>query len=295
MSGWLRDLVELAKIRITVMVTLTTATGYLLTGHVGWEIWLPLVGTFLLASGSAALNQCQDAGIDARMKRTRERPIPAGRIRQSTGLFYAGVLVLLGLFFLASVTENTGVVLGLGCLALFWYNGVYTYLKRVTAFAVIPGSVIGAIPPVIGWTAAGGDVLDPFILLVASFFFVWQIPHFWLLLLMVGDEYAVAGLPTLTRTFSRPQLVRITFIWVFATAAGGLVFPALAHEVVTLPWSLALVVASVWLTVRAAGVLWRPVSGEGQRPFGRTFLHINVYALMVMVCLSLSGLGFALN
>lgn len=287
----LRTLVELTKARITSAVTLTTATGYFLaSGRAEPDIWLPLLGVFLLAAGSSALNHCQDARIDALMSRTRDRPIPAGRIDRATALFLAGLLILLGLSALASVPNNPHMLLLLGVVAVVWYNGIYTYLKRVTAFAVVPGALIGAIPPIIGYTAAGGSPLDPLILLVALFFFIWQIPHFWLLLLMFGHQYGEAGLPTLTRVFSRRQLLRITFMWVIATAVGGLAFPALAHDVMAIPWSLGIVCGSCWLAAKAVTLLRPPTKETDSPPFRRAFVQINAFALVVVVCLALNAL-----
>ena len=289
-GGWLSLASELTRARVTVAVTLTSVTGYLAAaGRLEWAMWLPVLGVFLMASGSSALNQVQEARTDGMMKRTRNRPIPAGRVERTTAFFIAGMLVLLGLFCLASVEENTSASVFLGVFALVWYNGVYTPLKRLTAFAVVPGALIGAIPPVIGYAAAGGDPTDPFILLVASFFFVWQIPHFWLLLLMWGDQYRDAGLPTLTRVFSQRQLQRITFMWILATATGGLCLPALAQDGMTLPWKVAMVFASVWLAMESISLL--RLRRERASVFRRAFLQINVYAMMTALFLSLSALG----
>ncbi len=290
-GGWLRLLSELTRARITVAVTFTTATGYLLgAGHADVNLWVSLLGVFLLASGSSALNQCQETGIDARMERTRRRPIPSGRIDVLTALFVATLLLLSGLGVLASVGKNTNLLLLLGGFAVLWYNGVYTYLKRLTAFAVVPGALIGAIPPVMGYVAAGGQITDPLVFLVGMFFFIWQIPHFWLLLLMCGRQYGDAGLPTLTNVFTEKQLLRITFMWVMATAAAGLVFPTVASRDVALPWSVAIVLASVWLAEKAVSTLMSSRVEAQKSPFRLAFMHVNIYALMVMLALSLSAL-----
>jgi heme o synthase len=292
--GRLRVLLDLTKFRITIAVTLTTTMGYLLARRgVRADLWMPLVGTFLLAAGSSALNQCQEAAIDARMSRTRGRPIPRGLIDRTTALFIAGLLILLGLFVLTSADRHVEATLLLAVFAVLWYNGLYTYLKRVTAFAVVPGALIGAIPPVIGYTCAGGDPLDPVILLVAAFVFIWQIPHFWLLLLLVGDQYAEAGLPTLTQVFSRQQLFRVTFMWMLSTAVAGTVFPSLLRHDLFLPWSIVIVLASFWLAAKAVGLVWSARAAEDGRPFKRAFVHINLYALIVVVSLSLNAVGLA--
>jgi len=281
---------------------LTTATGYFLAaGELGTEfrsltvavlkdIWIPILGVFLLASGSSALNQCQDAGIDARMDRTRRRPVPDGRIDRAVAIFVAVLLMLVGLFVLASNSRHTSLLLLLGGSAVLWYNGLYTYLKRLTAFAVVPGALIGAIPPLIGYVAAGGSLTSPAIQLLAAFLFIWQIPHFWLLLLIFGRQYAGAGLPTLTGVFTQQQLLRLTFMWLIATAVGGLVFPTFMRGALGLPWSAAIVIISIWLAFDSTSIL-RPAAQEQQkRLYRRAFVRINAYALVVMICLSLNAL-----
>jgi protoheme IX farnesyltransferase len=289
--GLVRDLLTLMKARITVATTVTTGAGYILAaGQARGEIWLPLIGTFLLASGSSALNQCQEVEIDSRMPRTCNRPLPAGRLSLTAGFFFSGLLILFGLYFLASVERNSLLLLGLGGFAVFWYNGVYVYLKRVTAFAAVPGALVGALPPMIGWVAGGGELRDPLILLLAAFFFIWQIPHFWLLLLMQGDEYGAAGLPTLTTVFSPRQLIRITFMWILATAVAGVVLPAVARQAVPWYWGAAMAAASVWLAMKAV-VLLRPPAPDQRRTWVRSFIQINIYALLITVCLSLAALG----
>lgn len=286
-----RLLGELTRARVTAAVTLTTATGYFIgAGRADAGLVLAVVGVFLLAAGASALNQCQEQRIDARMERTRHRPLPAGLIDLPTALFVAVLLVLLGSAVLASITAHARPLLLLGGLALAWYNGVYTYLKRVTAFAVVPGALIGALPPIIGFVAGGGNAADPRILLVATFFFVWQIPHFWLLLLVCGREYERAGLPALTAMFSGPQLRRITFMWIAGTAAAGLVIPAVDPTAAGLPGSLAIGAASVWLVNRAAALPPARDAALGAATYRRAFMEVNAYALIVMICLSVGAL-----
>jgi protoheme IX farnesyltransferase len=185
------------------------------------------------------------------------------------------------MYVLSCVETHTVTLLILGSLAVFWYNGVYILLKRITAFAVIPGSLVGAIPPVIGWAAAGGLYNDATILEVALFFFMWQIPHFWLMLLMFSKDYEQAGLPSLTRVFSKEQIARITTVWILAVAATGIVLAM--HGQVHLPWNGAIVLASLWLAYKALGFLR---VGSAYFP---AFVRINVYALFVMIFLMLNA------
>jgi protoheme IX farnesyltransferase len=269
---------ELSKVRIAVLSTLSTVTGYILAaGGLGVHAVVTFAGVFFLACGAATINQFQDRDIDARMARTRNRPIPSGRIGAAAALVAGVALVAAG----TACLSPQPVAALLGLVTVAWYNGVYTPLKRVTAFAAIPGGVVGAIPPVIGWVSGGGAAADPRIIAVAFFFFVWQVPHFWLLLLRIGGDYERAGLPSLTAVFSRRQLTRITFVWMVATAVACLMIPMFGLDAPG--WILAgFVAASVWLAWNAVVML----RTDGAMV---AFRGINVYALMVISLLSLSG------
>jgi protoheme IX farnesyltransferase len=270
---------ELSKVRIAVLSTASAVTGWLLAARsFSFEMLPAMAGVFFLASGAGALNQYQERDLDALMHRTMRRPIPSGRMRARTALGIALGLIAAG----ATCLAPNPVAMLLGWFTVIWYNGVYTPLKRVSAFAAIPGGVVGAIPPVIGWVAAGGSPADPRILAVAFFFFVWQVPHFWLLLLRIGDDYARAGLPTLTRMFTRDQFARIIYVWMIATAVACVSMPMFG--VASPAWAFAgLAVASVWLGWHATTMV---------RSHGRVlaFHQINVYAMLVIAVLSLSVL-----
>ena len=270
---------ELAKVRIAVLATASAVTGYFLAARGLSADILPLIaGVFLLAGGAGALNQVQEVDVDALMRRTAGRPIPSGRMTRRAGFVVALALLVGGLVLLA----GNAAALVLGACTVVWYNGIYTPLKRISAFAAIPGGVVGALPPVIGWVTAGGSVADPRIAAVAFFFFVWQVPHFWLLLLRIGDDYARAGLPTLTRLFTRRQLARIIYVWMIATAVACMSMPMFG--VSSAVWAqVGLALASVWLGWHATTM----VRSNGEV---LAFHHINVYALVVISVLSLSGL-----
>lgn len=281
----LRAYLELSKIRITALATVTTAAGYFLaTESVTWEILLPVLGILFLACGSSALNQIQERRFDAKMDRTRNRPLPSGRVSLAGAVAFTLMMILAGSAFL--YIKRDPVTLGLGLAALVWYNGVYTPLKRWTAFAVVPGAVIGALPPVVGWTAAGGNPTDPAILSFALFFFVWQIPHFWLILLYLGRDYEKAGLPSMHEVFSPRQLMRITFIWILATGLTSLSMPVFGLGKGLLIYFL-LLASTGWLIWNAATLLRSEV---GSASFRGVFRNINLYALLVIVTLTVDKL-----
>jgi heme o synthase len=270
---------RLTKIRIASASALSAATAFLVFDP---RPQLVLVGgvaaILLLAAGASALNEWQERDLDARMARTRRRPLPAGEIGANTALAAALGLLAMGLIALLGAGGLVSALLGLATVG--WYNGVYTPLKRVTAFAAVPGGLVGVGAPAIGWSMAGGRLDDPRLAALAFFFFLWQVPHFWLLLLRHGEEYAQAGLPSLPRLLGRPALARLTFAWLVATACAA---PLLSLFGLTRsPWT-ALALAVLALMVVTFGARW--LMGESERRAGPAFRGINVFACLVMVLL----------
>jgi len=277
----LSDLAALTKVRITFAVTLTTGAGYALAAHrVDLGLLVASLGTFLAAAGSSVFNHVQEVEFDRKMKRTHDRPIPSGRVERGTAALIGVGFVLAGFLTLA-LAPNLAlgkVVEGVGlCVfAVIWYNGIYTPLKRLTAWAVIPGAVIGALPPLIGWVVGGGTLTHPIAWLVAGFYFLWQIPHFWLIVIRHGSDYSQAGLPSLTDEFARPQLARLTFVWIVALALSGPVVPfaaMLSTSAVGLVGG-----ASVAMLVVSGRLLTKP---EPSGTIFRAFMAVNVYALVM--------------
>ncbi|KAF0236045.1 MAG: protoheme IX [Prolixibacteraceae bacterium] len=222
MKSRFKIIAELGKVRISLPVSLSALTGYVMfTGDLHAQAWLLALGVFFMSCSSGALNHWQESEIDAKMPRTKNRPIPSGKISRNGALAVAVGFAAVGSLIL--ILSNPVMALILSWVTLFSYNLVYTPLKKVTAFAVIPGSIVGAFPPLIGWAGAGGNLASEIILIVASFFFIGQIPHFWLLLLMFGGQYKLAGLPSLNQIFNDGQLKRITYTWILTTIAAALI------------------------------------------------------------------------
>lgn len=220
MKFFFKILTELGKVRISLPVALSALAGYALySGKIDSQGGFMALGVFLMSCGSGALNHWQERRTDAKMPRTQNRPIPSGRITSFQGfLITAGYLIAGSIMLLIT---NPIIALVLSWVTLFSYNLVYTPLKKITAFAVIPGSMVGALPPVIGWTAAGGMAGSETIVIVGTFFFIGQIPHFWLLLLLFGNQYKLAGMPSLTDIFSETQIKRVTYAWILTTIASA--------------------------------------------------------------------------
>ncbi len=285
LKEYLTILLELSKVRITVSVTFTTAVGYLLfKGRLDVDMLIVSLGVFILSCGSSAFNHFQERKYDALMTRTMKRPIADGRITPTQGFAIASILVLFGLWILVTFTNWDCFLLGVA--ALFWYNILYTPLKRVSSLAVIPGSVIGSIPPMIGWACAGGYLLDPTIVFLALFVFIWQIPHFWLLLLIYDEDYKKADYPTLTNIIGPISLKRLTYIWIIALVTCGVIIPYFSFTkdliVLTILFVLGLV-----LSIRSRKVITQVLNRNGY--FG-IFTELNIYVLVVLLILSINRL-----
>ena len=282
MKERLNIFLELIKFRITVFVMITTVFGYLCATKVfGIELLGAAIGIFLLASGSAALNHLQEAVFDAQMERTKNRPIPSGKISPRSVLYIILVLSIVGSILLYISSGLVAVLLGL--LALLWYNAIYTPLKRKTSFAIIPGSVIGAIPPVVVWVTGGGNVFDPQALLIAFFFFIWQIPHFWLLLLAFGKDYEDAGYPTLKKYFNESQLARITYVWICVTGVTGLLMPLFSIIDISFA-SAGILILVIGLVIRSAKLLHENID---KRSLRKVFLEINLFVAALILFISI--------
>jgi len=283
-GGALAAIIELTKVKITIAVTLSTLTGYILYAGIidKTAIWASL-GVFLLASSSAALNQFQERRTDALMNRTSKRPLPSGRISISNTFFVVISLFLAGSLILYFMTNETSLAIGL--MTFVWYNLIYTPLKYRTVFALIVGSVIGALPPVIGFTAAGGSAIAPAIIFLAFFIYVWQVPHFILLLLLYGDDYKNAGLPVISTYYPEDRVKRIIFVWILGTMIVGFMLPfmcALEHLITT----LLILLLSAALMFSMIGLLSK------KRPFRvkRSFVLMNVYLVLVLALISVDRL-----
>lgn len=192
------DYVELTKPRVAVLVLFTVAAGALLAGP-GLAEWANLVhvvlGTALVAAGASALNQYLERHSDALMRRTENRPLPAGRLQPVQVLCFGMALGVFGLAYLAATVRQPLTVLAAG-LTFLSYVFVYTPLKRVSWVNTLVGAVPGAMPPVIGWTAMRGT-LDIEALLLFVILFLWQLPHFYAIAWMYREEYGRAGLQML--------------------------------------------------------------------------------------------------
>jgi heme o synthase len=286
MIRWLTILLHLTKFRISLFAALSTAAGFTLARQgLSGEIVPPVLSVLFLACGCCALNQYQERESDRIMERTQGRPLPTGKLSPPTVLKISFCLVFPGCLILS--LETNWRALGLGIAAMILYNGIYTPLKKRTAFASIPGALIGAIPPVLGWISEGKHPVGSQILAMAFFFFIWQIPHFWILFLNSASEYERAGFPALTRIFSPVQIRRITFLWLLGAAVACLLIP-LFGTVTSYPVYAGFLAAGCWLIWKGSGLLRTGLTGYSLQT---AFNSINLYAVLVVTLLIIGCLS----
>lgn len=193
------DFYTLTKPGITVMVAITAAVGYYvasrLIGAFDWILFLHMIGGTLLSSaGAAAFNMLMERKLDAKMDRTKGRPLPSGRMAPVEAAVFGSILCVAGLSWLA-VAVNP-LTAGLSAATMVSYLAMYTPLKTKSSVCTLVGAVPGALPPVMGWAAARGTVdMGAWVLFLVLFF--WQLPHFLALAWMYREDYARAGFPML--------------------------------------------------------------------------------------------------
>ena len=195
----LDDLVLLTKLRVNALVVATTAGGYYMASSATpidpASLAVTCLGTALVASGAAAINQVNERDTDRLMRRTMIRPVAGGRMGPAEGSMIAAALSAAGLVVLWFGATHAAAMVAL--VTLVSYAAIYTPLKRRTSLATVVGAVPGALPPIIGWAAAGGSlaIAAPWSLFLLMF--VWQLPHFLAIAWMYREDYARAGLPML--------------------------------------------------------------------------------------------------
>jgi protoheme IX farnesyltransferase len=192
-----RDYLQLSKSRIVMMVLITTAAGYFFAApRVDWTLLLnTLIGTGLVAAGTNALNQYVERDHDAKMRRTRLRPLPDGRISPRAALLFSVAISIAGSVYLGIAVN--WLTAALGAFTLVTYIFIYTPLKRVSTICTLIGAIPGAIPPLMGWTAATGSLTAGGWIIFGILFF-WQLPHFMAISWMYRDDYARGGFAMLS-------------------------------------------------------------------------------------------------
>lgn len=273
------DYLELSKSRIVFMVVITTTAGFLFAVPRVDPLLLlhTLIGTALVAAGTNALNQYVERDHDAKMHRTRTRPLPAGRITPRAALAFSSAIAILGTLYLGLAVN--WLTAFLGAFTLTSYIFVYTPLKRMSTICTIIGAVPGAVPPLMGWTAATNELaLGGWI--AFGILFLWQLPHFMAISWMYREDYARGGFAMLSvRDGDGAAVARQAIYYSLALLAVS-VMPSLlgltgtAYLIGAIACGAALLAASI-----------RFFFDRGVRRARSLFMISNLYLLTVMLLL----------
>lgn len=215
---------RLAKLPLCLLIACSAAFGgSQVTGASGRALLLVFLGVLLLAMGAATLNSLQEVKADGRMQRTKQRPLVRGELSKCFALWQAALLVVCGLLGLQLASQSP-VTPVLGLLALLLYNGCYTPLKQVSLYALVPGALCGAIPPLIGMTAVGGKLFSQQAFLLSALLILWQVPHFFLVQLRHKRDYQCSVQPNVLQCFTETGLRKMAVVWISALGFVMLLF-----------------------------------------------------------------------
>jgi len=283
LNQYLSVVVRLTRIRLSLMVSISAMTGYFLTGSSPvWALMQMFGGVFFLAAGTSALNQVQECRRDALMKRTATRPIPAGEISRPVATLISILLIVGGTVMLSL---NGWIPMALGLSNIVFYNLIYTPLKSSSWLAIIPGALVGAVPPLIGWTSAGFYIFHPNAVFVAIFVFLWQIPHFWLLMIKYGKEYESAGFSSISKMLNERQIKLVVFYWGLITSLFLMLFPFFGFSFKPLLLGFLIVINFMFVSLFHR-YLFRDKSSKTIR---KAFILINTYAMVIFLFLVINA------
>lgn len=269
---------ELSKSGIVALVLISVFGGYL-AGH-SFEVpldWLrlaiTLAGILFVASGSSALNHWQDREMDARMPRTAKRPLPSGRISETHTLIFSFATIIVGLILLSTLSWK---LVALGAMAVFSYNILYTlWWKRTMPYAAVPGAVPGALPILMGYVSAHGDVLTPGGIYLFFLLFFWQMPHFWVLALRFTDDYEKGGVPTLPVARGQHLTIGQIVVWCLAYCALALGAPLFFRVGSAYLFVAILMSAKLLIELRAYAKAGEKIANPESKFWLRFFLWVN--------------------
>ena len=272
-----RDYLALSKSRIVLMVLMTTAAGYVMGAQDFSALALlnALVGTALVAAGTNALNQYWERDLDSKMHRTSRRPLPAGRITPRAALIFSSAIAIIGTLYLGLAVN--WLTAALGAFTLTSYVFVYTPLKRVSTACTLIGAIPGAIPPLMGWTAATGEIGMGGIIAFAVLF-LWQLPHFMAISWIYREDYGRAGFAmtavrdTDGRTVAREAVGYSVLLLAVTVSPAFLGMAGPAYLVVATAAGAAMLLASI-----------RFLSERTPKRARSLFMSSNIYLLSMMI------------
>ncbi|RLA70917.1 MAG: hypothetical protein DRG09_01885 [Epsilonproteobacteria bacterium] len=278
----IKDFFIVTKFVLSFAVSLSALFAYIMAkGEIGLDMFLATFSVLLVAMGVSTLNQVQEYREDSKMDRTKHRPIASGRMSPRTGVIIAVVLILISFGLIYMLLGLTGI--NFFAFSFIWYNLMYTPLKKRSALAVVPGALLGVVPPAIGWLVAGHTLFEIEFIAVAVYYFIWQVPHFWLLVMLFHSDYKDGGYPTAMRLFGEGTLQRLTFVWLMLTIQAGafMVYTFTVYSNITIGLS---VIIGIWAFVTSMKLLKKEFKLTDARSI---FWKINAAFLGIIVLISI--------
>ncbi|HZI57482.1 MAG TPA: heme o synthase [Verrucomicrobiae bacterium] len=288
-NSLLGDYLQLFKVRVTALIVMTAWAGYYMgaaksgVSSLTWTLLNALVGIGVTCAGSAALNEVLEYKIDALMRRTRNRPLPAGRMSLATGMTAGILATVLGPVYLALTTNSLTGVLAFSTAAI--YLAFYTPLKRISPISTFVGAFPGAMPPLLGWTAVRGKMEIEAVFLFLIVFF-WQFPHFQAIAWMYREDYEAAGIKMLPVVDKAGHSVIRQMLTYCSTLVSVSLVPSLLRMTgkVYLFGALVLGLAFLWFVFRLARTKL-PTTSPDSRKFARQLLQASVIYLPLLFAL----------
>ena len=269
---------DLAKAPKCFLISVSSLFTFIIkTTDINLSLILTGFSVFILTCGGATLNNYQDRHLDLQMQRTQNRPLPSQKISHRETLVQAVFLIFLGMVGLYLIDAYIPLPL-LGAAAILSYNFIYTPLKTKSMLAIFPGAVCGMLPPCIGWLAAGGNIDSLTLWSVMAMFGLWQLPHYWLILLHHRQDYHHSKIPNMLNIFSVPQLRKILFVWVVVFAVMSFALP-MSNAIVTDAACLLLLFNAGYLTGNFA---YQFFVKSGSYNYKNLLVHLNVSIVFVM-------------
>src|SRR5882724_6169608 len=289
------DYAQLFKVRVTSLIVMTAWTGFYMGAakssvpSISWTLFHTLLGIGLTCAGSAALNEVLERRVDALMRRTKNRPLPSGRMSVAAGLTAGLAATLGGSVYLALTTNVLTGALALGTAVT--YLAFYTPLKRLSPISTFVGAFPGAMPPLLGWTAVRGKLELEAVLLFLIVFF-WQFPHFQAIAWLYRDDYEAAGIKMLPVVDKAGHSVIRQMVGYCSTLISVSLVPALLRMSgrVYLLGAFALGLVFLWFVLRLARTKL-PTTSPDSRKFARQLLLASVIYLPLLFALMMLNVG----
>jgi len=285
----MKDILRFTRFYLSLAVSISGLfTYFIATKTPSFEIFIPWLGVLLLALGTSALNQIQEKEYDKKMDRTNKRPVASG-LYSIKKAFIISISLIISAFLLLYISMD---ILGLyfALVTIVIYNIIYTYLKPITHWALILGSFLGVVSPTIGWLIANHlelqSLIDLRFMYIFILFFVWQVPHFWLLVLINNDDYKKAGFPTLKDKIGQQGLMRTIAVWNVISVSNGIAV-MLASQVSLILWILTAIISSYMIYSSYLLFATREIKGKFYKI---RFMELNTYILLIMIFLIIDNL-----